>query len=158
MDLKGKNYMVNTHKRLKGRCPTSNAFFSITLCCDHRKPLFSNFVNARLVTKELYFFSKNNSINTICYVVMPDHVHWLLQLGNTPNLSNLIRKFKNITTYKLNQQNCTHGKIWQSNYYDHKVRDEKDLITQARYIAANPLRAGLVDNLREYPYWNSVYL
>ena len=150
--------MVNTHKRLKGRCPTSNAFFSITLCCDHRKPLFSNFVNARLITKELFLFSKSNSINTICYVVMPDHVHWLFQLSSTANLSNLIRKFKNITTHKLNKQNSTNGKIWQSNYYDHKVRDEEDLITQARYIAANPLRAGLVDNLREYPYWNSVYL
>ncbi|MBW4967877.1 transposase [Pseudoalteromonas sp. CR1] len=150
--------MVNTHKRLKGRCPTINAFYSITLCCDHRKPLFSNYVNARLITKELFLFSKSNSINTICYVVMPDHVHWFFQLSGTANLSGVVRKFKNITTHNLNKQNSTSGKIWQSNYYDHQVRDERDLIAQARYIVANPLRAKLVDNISKYPYWDCVYL
>ncbi|MBH0066679.1 transposase [Pseudoalteromonas sp. NZS100] len=150
--------MANTHKRLKGRCPTINAFYSITLCCYCRKPLLANYLNARLISKELALFSKNNSLSTICYVIMPDHIHWLLQLNSNPDLSNLIRKFKNITTYRLNKQNGTEGKVWQSNYYDHKVRDGEDIINQARYIVANPLRAGLVDNIRKYPYWDCVYL
>ncbi|BED87980.1 hypothetical protein PspMM1_04480 [Pseudoalteromonas sp. MM1] len=50
--------MANTHKRLKGRCPTINAFYSITLCCDFRKPLFANYLNARLIARELVLFSK----------------------------------------------------------------------------------------------------
>ena len=89
---------------------------------------------------------------------MPDHIHWLLQLNSNPDLSSLIRKFKNITTYRLNKQNGTEGKVWQSNYYDHKVRDGEDIINQARYIVANPLRAGLVGNIKKYPYWDCVYL
>ena len=150
--------MVNTQKRLKGRCPTINAFYSITLCCDFRKPLFANYLNARLIARELVLFSKSNSLNTICFVIMPDHIHWLLQLNSSPELSNLVRKFKNITTYRFNKYNGTDGKIWQSNYYDHKIRDDEDLIAQARYIVANPLRAGLVNNISKYPYWDCVYL
>ena len=150
--------MANTHKRLKGRCPTINTFYTVTLCCEFRKPLFANYLNARLIARELALFSKSNSLNTICYVIMPDHIHWLLQLNSDSNLSNLIRKFKNITTYKLNKLYGAKGKIWQSNYYDHKIRSNDDLICQARYIVANPLRAGLVDNIQKYPYWNCIYL
>tara|TARA_B110000211_G_scaffold93247_1_gene108707 strand:+ start:991 stop:1458 length:468 start_codon:yes stop_codon:yes gene_type:complete len=152
------NYMANTRKRLKGRCTSVNAYYSITICCDFRKPIFANFLCARLIASELIKFSKNNSLNTICYVIMPDHIHWLLQLNSNPDLSSLIRKFKNITTYRLNKQNGTEGKVWQSNYYDHKVRDGEDIINQARYIVANPLRAGLVGNIKKYPYWDCVYL
>ena len=150
--------MANTHKRLKGRCTSVNTYYSITICCDFRKPLFANFLCARLIASELIKFSKNNSLNTICYVIMPDHIHWILQLNSSLDLSNLVRNFKNITTYRLNKHSGTHGRIWQSNYYDHKIRNNEDLIGQARYIVANPLRAGLVDNIKKYPYWDCVYL
>ncbi|WP_249330716.1 transposase [Pseudoalteromonas sp. S3178] len=86
--------MANTHKRLKGRCPTINTFYTVTLCCDSRKPLFVNYLNARLIARELALFSKSNSLNTICYVIMPVHIHWLLQLNSDSNLSNLIRNLK----------------------------------------------------------------
>ena len=89
---------------------------------------------------------------------MPDHIHWILQLNSTLDLSNLVRSFKNITTYRLNKHSGARGRIWQSNYYDHKIRNNEDLIGQARYIVANPLRAGLVDNIKKYPYWDCVYL
>ncbi|WP_268796283.1 REP-associated tyrosine transposase [Pseudoalteromonas sp. P1-7a] len=95
---------------------------------------------------------KSNSHNTICFVIMPDHIRWLFQLNRSSELSNLVRKFKNITTYRFNKHNGTNGKIWQTNYYDHKIRGDEDLIAQARYIVANPLRAKLVDNIDKYPY------
>ena len=140
--------MANTHKRLKGRCTSVNAYYSITICCDFRKPLFANFLCARLIASELIKFSKNNSLNTICYVIMPDHIHWILQLNSSLDLSNLVRNFKNITTYRLNKHSGTHGRIWQSNYYDHKIRKckgdlasnaTKGFIKNQRFIILIPL-------------------
>ncbi|KTD93262.1 transposase [Pseudoalteromonas sp. H71] len=98
-----------------------------------------------------------NKVNTICYVLMPDHLHWLFQLKEC-SLANVIKIFKSVTTVKINKLNGTTGKIWQQNYFEHQLRSEKDLINQARYIVANPLRAGVAKNVGQYPYWDCIYL
>ena len=38
-------------------------------------------------------------------------------------------------------------------YYDHALRKEENVQNIARYIVANPLRADLVKNVGDYPYW-----
>ncbi|CAM3112714.1 Transposase IS200-like domain-containing protein [Pseudoalteromonas distincta] len=98
-----------------------------------------------------------NKVNTICYTLMPDHLHWLFQLKDLP-LNDVVRQYKSITTVNINKFNCSNGKIWQQNYFEHQLRAEDDLINQARYIIANPLRAGLVNKAEEYPFWDCVYL
>ncbi len=37
------------------------------------------------------------------------------------------------------------GQLWETEYYDHLIRDEKDLLAQIEYVMANPRRAGLID-------------
>lgn len=49
-------------------------------------------------------------------------------------------------------------KIWQAGFHDHAVRREEDLAGIARYIVANPLRAGLVDAIGDYPLWDALWL
>ncbi|GAA61149.1 transposase [Pseudoalteromonas sp. BSi20652] len=49
-------------------------------------------------------------------------------------------------------------KLWQKGFYDHLIRNTEDLNSCARYIVANPLRANLIENIAEYPYWDSIYL
>ena len=49
-------------------------------------------------------------------------------------------------------------RLWQKGYYDHLIRNEEDLIASARYIIANPLRAKLIANVADYPYWDCVYV
>lgn len=48
--------------------------------------------------------------------------------------------------------------LWQANYHDHAMRNEEDLPSLARYIVANPLRAGLVARIGDYPLWDAVWL
>ncbi len=50
------------------------------------------------------------------------------------------------------------GRIWQRGYHDHAIRYQESIKDIARYIVANPLRAGLVKSLRYYPYWNAMWL
>jgi hypothetical protein len=40
-------------------------------------------------------------------------------------------------------------------FYDHVLRAEEDRAAVIRYLLENPIRAGLVRNLLEYPYWGS---
>ena len=49
-------------------------------------------------------------------------------------------------------------RLWQKGFYDHQIRDEDDLLSNARYIIANPLRAGLVKDIACYPFWDSTFM
>jgi REP element-mobilizing transposase RayT len=93
----------------------------------------------------------------LCSVVMPDHIHLLLQLGDTP-LQRVVNRMKSRSAIKLNRQIGRTGRFWAPGYYDHALRAEEDLRGVARYIVANPLRAGLVRNIGDYPFWNAIWL
>ena len=88
---------------------------------------------------------------TLSDVLMPDHLHWLMTL-RSGELSGVMRLLKGRTAHVLGHP------IWQSNYHDHAIRKDEDLRALARYIIANPLRAGLVERIGDYPWWNSVWL
>ena len=46
----------------------------------------------------------------------------------------------------------------QDGYHDHALRQEEDLRAVARYIIANPVRAGLVERIGDYPHWDAAWL
>ncbi|WP_352296889.1 transposase [Pseudoalteromonas sp. 20-MNA-CIBAN-0454] len=150
--------MFDTNKRVKGRYSASKHYYAITICCHNKKSTFKDFNSACLVAREISFFTQNKSLQTICYSLMPDHLHWLFQLQSNVHISKVVGQFKSITTVKLNRTLASNQKIWQPNYYDHKLRYDDDLINQARYIVANPLRAKLVQKVGDYPFWDCTYL
>ena len=88
---------------------------------------------------------------------MPDHFHGLLKL-NDENLSETIGHLKGSSANRVNKTLGASGKIWQESFYDRGLREEEDRIAVARYIVANPLRAKLVNDIRLYSYWDSIYL
>jgi REP element-mobilizing transposase RayT len=93
-----------------------------------------------------------NHTNTLAFIVMPDHLHWLLQLIDDASLANVIKSIKSESAKKVGHP------IWQSGYYDHAIRKDEDIQAVARYIVANPIRAGLVNKVGDYPHWDAIWL
>ena len=89
---------------------------------------------------------------------MPDHVHWLIQLGERDELGPLVNRLKSASARAANLALGREGQLWQRGFHDHALRREEDLKTVASYIVANPLRAGLVRRMADYPYWNAIWL
>jgi len=84
---------------------------------------------------------------------MPDHLHWLVQLGTNP-----LPKVVGLMKGRASRLAAAGGPLWQRGYYEHAIRDEESLVDVARYIVANPLRAGLVRRIGDYPLWDCVWL
>jgi REP element-mobilizing transposase RayT len=97
-------------------------------------------------------------LESLAWVLMPDHLHWLFRLDADAQIASIMRRLKGVTARKINQRLVRGGSVWQSAYYDHAVRQDEDLRAVARYIIANPLRAGLVEQIGEYPLWDAVWL
>ena len=95
---------------------------------------------------------------TLCYVVMPDHVHWLLRLKDGGDLSGVVRKVKSLASRGIRRVSGQEVFGWQPGFFDRALRRDEDLAAVARYIVANPVRSGLVSTVRDYPHWDAVWL
>ena len=83
---------------------------------------------------------------------MPDHLHWLMQINQKQTLSSIVKSVKAKTAQAIGKH------IWQAGYYDHAIRKDEDMVSIARYITANPIRAGLVKKVGDYPHWDAIWL
>ena len=135
----------------KGRVSQVGMAYYVTAVTLNRTAFFASFANGRKVVQELMALQAEGRSETLCYVVMPDHLHWLMVL-QTGTLSEAVKLLKGRSAHAIGQS------VWQANYYDHAVRDDEDLRRMARYIVANPLRANLVEQIGDYPLWDAVWL
>ena len=67
-------------------------------------------------------------------------------------LSDVVGAVKAVTAPRLGKR------IWQGGFHDHALRQEEGLVKIARYIVANPLRAGLAGRLADCPHWDAIGL
>ena len=142
----------------KGRVSLPNQIYSVTVTAHNRVPYFSDFQVGRLVVSEMRLLHDEEFLQSIAWVLMPDHLHWLFQLGEKEDLPTVLKAFKAVSTKRINRVLKRRGLIWQRAYYDHAILKDEDIRAIARYIVANPLRAGLVPKIGQYPLWDAMWL
>ncbi|MBA1205402.1 transposase [Pseudomonas capeferrum] len=149
--------LAQSHLLRRGRFSEPGRLYLLTTVTHRRRPLFRDLHSARLVIQQLRQSDHEQACQSLAWVVMPDHVHWLIELKSV-TLGTLMRRFKSRSSHALHKAGVEHHPVWQSGYQDHALRREEDIRQAARYIVANPLRAGLVDSVRHYPHWDAVWL
>lgn len=142
----------------KGRFSGPGYMYCVTTVTTGRVTLFSDIRCGRLVVTEMRRLHDEDLLQSLAWVLMPDHLHWLFQLGAVADLPATMKLFKARSARSLNQYLHRTGSIWQKAYYDHALRRDEDVPKVARYIIENPLRAGLVSNIGEYSLWDSMWL
>ena len=135
-----------------GRFSEPGRIYLVTAVTKNRIAWFHDMQQARCVVGCMREAQRRGLADTLAYVLMPDHLHWLLALGEFCHLSIVVGGVKSTSAHRAGR--C----IWQPGFHDHAVRREEDLVKLARYVVANPLRAGLVRKLGDYSHWDAVWL
>ena len=135
----------------------ANGIYLLTANTLNREPLFSDWRVGRLVVAQFRHEHTQGSVNSLAWVVMPDHFHWLISLEQG-SLDNLMCRTKSLSTRAINQATGQTGRRWQQGYHDHALRRDEDIKQVARYVIANPLRAGLVKRVGDYPLWDAIWV
>ncbi len=91
-------------------------------------------------------------------VIMPDHVHLLLQPQKNINdeyfsLKEILQGIKGASARSINIALATTGKVWQAESFDRIMRDEEEFAEKWNYMWSNPIKAGLVNSEEEYPFY-----
>ncbi|WP_448108610.1 REP-associated tyrosine transposase [Pseudomonas azerbaijanoccidentalis] len=146
-----------SHRLRIGRYAESNRIYLLTTNTLHREPVFKDFRLGRLVIEQFRMAQEQCWANSLAWVVMPDHFHWLIELQQD-SMSELMQKTKSLSTRAVNMSARRKGSLWQQGYHDRALRRDEDLVKLARYVVANPLRAGLVEKLGDYPLWDAIWV
>jgi REP element-mobilizing transposase RayT len=108
----------------------------------HGSCVLRNPAVSKIVAESLHFFDATRYALGD-YVVMPNHVHLLVTPHQGYELSGILHSWKSYSAKTINRHLNRAGKLWQEESYDHIVRSAAQLEHFRRYIAANPVKAGL---------------
>jgi putative DNA methylase len=106
---------------------------------------------ARLVENALLYFD-GERYRMIAWVVMPNHVHTLIETFEGHPLHGILHSWKSYTANVANQILGRTGRFWFPEYFDRYIRDERHFTRAVRYIHNNPVKAGLVDDAKDWPF------
>ena len=146
-----------TKYRYRRRLPhlqKDDAPLFVTFCTGARIPLPEN---ARDLVLEHCLREDNRRIHLYAGVVMPDHVHLLLQPlrdehGWAFPLVDILQCMKGATAHRINRLLRRTGPVWEEESFDHVLRSDEGLKGKAEYIRQNPVRRGLVRRPQDYSW------
>jgi putative transposase len=116
--------------------------------CVLRQPQLSQFVAGNLLHLD------GRQYVLAAFVVMPNHVHVLVQLPGEGQLESQCKAWKRYSAGRINRALGHHGRFWQRESFDHLVRSPEQFEYLLGYIARNPTAAGLRDG--EYRHYRRI--
>jgi REP element-mobilizing transposase RayT len=141
----------------KGRVSLPGTVYFLTTACARRRRHFADFATACVAARVLSSPRVWADASLLAWVLMPDHWHGLVVVGERYSLSTLMQRAKTNSSRDIAISTGIAGPIWQAGFHDHALRADEDLAKAARYLVANPIRAGIAADLREYPFWDACW-
>ena len=141
--------------RLEGYDYSSPGNYFVTIVTQKRTNLFGEIIDEELLKTPLAFVigevlldlpKKYTNLQIPHYVVMPNHIHLIVQLYGQECLSDIIGWFKGYTTniyirgIKEGKWAGNSSRLWQRNYFEHIIRNQRSYDYIADYIIKNPVR------------------
>ena len=96
----------------RGRYSEPNRIYLVTACTNRREPLFQDWRIGRLVVAEMRRLHELSQVESLAWVVMPDHWHWLLQLGEMIDLARVMNATKERSAIAVNRSLGRTGPVW----------------------------------------------
>ena len=137
------------HPRLKEYDYSNDGGYFVTVCVKNKEKLLGEpvLVNGKIKltpigeTAEKHIKAINSAYDGVrvdSYMIMPDHIHMHITISGgmracrPTSLQTVVRTFKTMVTREIGFS------VWQTSFYEHIVRDEKDYTDIDNYIKANP--------------------
>lgn len=136
------------HQPVEERVNRSAIIF-ITVCSRDRKPVFANEAAHGAIVRA---WEKANQWSVGRYVLMPDHIHFFCSpVGHEyPPLKKWITYWKSMVSREWTDSEERH--IWQPDFWDTQLRTGDSYAEKWHYVRNNPVRAGLVERVEDWPH------
>lgn len=112
--------------------------------------------NVAQIVKDNLMFHNGKKYNLLCWCIMPNHVHVLVEMFSGISLSEVLHSWRSYTAHQINRVLNRTGQVWMAEYFDRYIRDYNHYQKVVNYIHNNPVKAGFVSSPHEYR-WSSAY-
>jgi putative transposase len=133
------------------RFQKAEALHLITFSCFHRLPFLAASDSKETFETVLEQTRARHQARVYAYVLMPEHIHLLINEPPLILLAQFLKALKQVTSRKLRGHR---PHFWLERYFDSSVRGESDRSEVIRYIHRNPVKRGLVASPAQYQ-WSS---
>jgi putative transposase len=133
------------------RFQKAEALHFITFSCFHRLPFFEAPATKETFELVLEQTRSRHGARVYAYVLMPEHIHLLMNEPPVILLAQFLKALKQITSRKLRGDR---RQFWQDRYFDANIYSQSARSQVIRYIHRNPVKRGLVASPQQYP-WSS---
>jgi putative transposase len=134
------------------RFQESGQLHFLTFSCYKRRANFGNRPSRSTFESSLERARQHYGLCVYAYVVMPEHVHMLVNEPDRGTLAQTMQSLKQSVARTLALRAA--DPFWQARYYDFNVWSEHKFIEKVRYIHRNPVTRGLVAHPEDWP-WSS---
>ncbi len=104
------------------------------------------------IVEQSLFHGDGHRYRLLAWCIMPNHVHVLIEVMPEVSLATILQGWKSWTAKEINRVVGRQGVLWQREYFDRYIRDDRHLAAVIRYIHANPVKAGLVSTPEQWRY------
>jgi putative transposase len=134
-------------------------FFTVTLLGRHGVPFLTRYIDA--LRTAVSRTRADHPFVIHAWVVLPEHLHCIIELPEgDADFSLRWRLIKSRFSMAIprsqwrSEARARRGEraVWQRRFWDHKIRDQEDLNAHMNYIHFNPLKHGLVTDVKDWPY------
>ena len=119
----------------------------LTFSCYKRRPNFANAPSRTAFETSLERVRQRYGLCVYGYVVMPEHIHMLVNEPEQGSLSQVMQSLKQSVARTLALRAA--DPFWQARYYDVNVWSEHKFVEKLRYIHRNPVTRGLVESVSQ---------
>lgn len=123
---------------------------------NNQEPIFYDEADYCFYLEKLRAACQKHSCDLHAYVLMTNHVHLLLTPHNANGIGKVMQMLGRYYVQYFNYTYDRTGTLWEGRYRATLLDSEQYLLTCMRYIELNPVRAGMVDHSRDYP-WSSYH-
>ncbi|MDR5659791.1 transposase [Serpentinicella sp. ANB-PHB4] len=129
-----------------------NCYYFITTITENRESIFKDPIICDLLIHILTQYKLQCPFNLKAFVVMPDHIHLLLQPTGKENISEIMKKVKGSFSRYYNRLQKRTGSVFQKGFYDMAIRNDNQLLEVMEYIHHNPCKKGIDLVPEDYTY------
>jgi putative transposase len=134
------------------RGQTGHGTYFISANCDQKRHLLQSHRMSNLFVEVLYHYRTQNKYLVHEFVVMPNHFHLLITPGGEITLERCMQLIKGSVSYRAKREFGILGHIWQTSFFDRRVRDWKEYCDFRLYIHNNPVKSCLCTNPQAWEY------
>ncbi len=139
------------HKAMRrGRSSEGGALYFVTICEKERNPRLANELVFKSINEVIMRCEKDNVLHCRSWIVMPDHIHLLFELGDSLSSGKCVSRIKTQI-----RKICGWNQFaWERSFFDRQVREHDNILSLFLYIFLNPYRSKLIEHSKKWPYYH----